>query len=365
MSETVLGDMLIRYRADIGQLAKKREQQMVVDLVAIEPVQMSFDYSEYSPELAASLERHAVNMEGFTKRYAVDMGKELAEAKAEIHAEKQTGWAKWAEGRLGITVRWADKVIEKYEKPKIENLVPNFLPDATPRLNLPIEVQEEAEDEEEYEYPFQLTEEDRFMAQVEVGSIEYSRDGHALVKERDKRNGAPAALLSSDSNEWYTPEEYINAASALMRGIDLDPASNSIANETVKAARYYDITQNGLDKDWTGRVWLTPPYGFEDGRSNQEVWSHRLIEQYKAGVTTEAILLVNNATEAKWFQPLYDYLICFTNHRIRFNNSQGESSQPTQGNALVYFGKQRKRFIELFSRFGRVEKEARVEDERE
>ena len=49
------------------------------------------DYSDYSSELAASLERHAVNMEGFTKRYASDMGKELAEAKAGFsHGEFQS-----------------------------------------------------------------------------------------------------------------------------------------------------------------------------------------------------------------------------------------------------------------------------------
>ena len=88
------------------------------DLIEIVQQPSLFDYSEYSPELAASLERHAINMEGFTKRYAADMGKELAEAKAEIHAEKQTGWAKWVEGRLGIGVSWADKIIKRYMEEK-------------------------------------------------------------------------------------------------------------------------------------------------------------------------------------------------------------------------------------------------------
>jgi hypothetical protein len=169
-----------------------------------------------------------------------------------------------------------------------------------------------------------------------------------------QRRGAPAALQMSESNEWYTPGQYVEAARALMGSIDLDPASNVLANETIQAAAYYDIETNGLDKDWAGRVWLNPPYGREGGDSNQEIWSHRLIEQFQSGITTEAVLLVNANTEAKWFQPLYDYLICFTNHRIRFYNTEGTSSQPTQGNALIYFGPQKARFTELFKQFGPI-----------
>lgn len=161
-------------------------------------------------------------------------------------------------------------------------------------------------------------------------------------------------LQSSESNEWYTPAAYVEAARALMGGIDVDPASNEIANQVVQATRYYTRKENGLFRPWPGRVWLNPPYGFDGGVSNQETWTRQLIERYTAGLTEEAVLLVNANTEAKWFQPLYAYLICFTNHRIRFYNAEGDSSQPTQGNALVYFGKQERRFLELFRRFGTV-----------
>jgi hypothetical protein len=170
-----------------------------------------------------------------------------------------------------------------------------------------------------------------------------------------QRRGAPAALQMSESNEWYTPGQYVEAARLLMGSIDIDPASNTLANETIQAATYYDIGMNGLDKDWAGRVWLNPPYGKSEGaESNQELWSRRLIEQFQSGITIEAVLLVNANTEAKWFQPLYDYLICFTNHRIRFYNTEGTSSQPTQGNALIYFGPQKARFTELFKQFGPI-----------
>lgn len=166
--------------------------------------------------------------------------------------------------------------------------------------------------------------------------------------------GLPPALTSSESNEWYTPAQYVYAARELMRGIDVDPASNATANQIIKALTYYDIESNGLDKPWYGRVWLNPPYGRDNGGSNQEVWSHRLLEQYKAGITKEAVLLVNANTEAKWFQPFYDYLICFTNHRIKFYSTDGTPNQPTQGNALIYLGNNQDRFIEIFEQFGVV-----------
>jgi DNA N-6-adenine-methyltransferase (Dam) len=79
---------------------------------------------------------------------------------------------------------------------------------------------------------------------------------------------------SQGSNEWYTPPWCIEAALAVMGGIDLDPASCALANETVKAARYYDKTMNGLEQPWSidgrpSRVWLNPPYGLTVPLENQ------------------------------------------------------------------------------------------------
>ncbi len=176
-----------------------------------------------------------------------------------------------------------------------------------------------------------------------------SREAESVIM-----SGVPTALLTSNSNEWYTPRVYLEAARATMGGIDLDPASNASANQLVKASIYYDQDSNGFDKPWSGRVWLNPPYGKDNGESNARRWSARLIEQYQAGITTEAILLVNAVTSEKWFQPLWNYPICFTNHRIRFYRPDGTANQPTHGNAFVYFGQNLDRFYKNFSQFGKV-----------
>jgi phage N-6-adenine-methyltransferase len=172
--------------------------------------------------------------------------------------------------------------------------------------------------------------------------------------DRDRAEHPILNTLTSKSNEWYTPQRYVDAARELMGGIDLDPASNSTANETVKAANFYDSTSNGLDKDWTGRVWLNPPYGRDEAGSNQDIWSRRLIEQYNASITTEAVLLVNAAVDTKWFQRLFDYPICFPDHRINFYSPENSVSGSTHGSAFVYFGSQVEKFVEMFSEFGTV-----------
>src|SRR6266567_3099942 len=105
---------------------------------------------------------------------------------------------------------------------------------------------------------------------------------------------------------------------------------------------------------WPKRVFVNPPYGFIHTKSSQGAWSKKLIESYEAGITAEAILLVTAVPEKKWFQPLYDYAICFTDHRIYFYNAHKVGSQPAQGSAFVYFGKNGKKFAEIFSEFGPV-----------
>jgi hypothetical protein len=91
-------------------------------------------------------------------------------------------------------------------------------------------------------------------------------------------------------NEWYTPPEYIEAARAVLGAIDLDPASNAVAQEVVRAGRYFTIETNGLKQEWRGGVWLNPPY-------SQRLISNfvsKLCDEYNSGRVTDAIMLTNN-----------------------------------------------------------------------
>ena len=66
------------------------------------------------------------------------------------------------------------------------------------------------------------------------------------------------------------------------------------------------------------------------------------------------MLLVNaNSTDAAWFQPLWDHVLCFTNHRIAFESTLGDESGSTHGSVFVYLGDaaNREGFIQHFSPF--------------
>lgn len=124
---------------------------------------------------------------------------------------------------------------------------------------------------------------------------------------------------SSESDEWYTPKRYITLVEQFFdEPIDLDPCSCLEANEYVNANRWLTVKDNSLGRSWqSSNVFLNPPFSAVD------YFSQKLITQYCLGAFPKAILLCNAATSERWFRKLYDFPICFTNHRIKFNAPEG------------------------------------------
>lgn len=157
---------------------------------------------------------------------------------------------------------------------------------------------------------------------------------------------------NSGNNEWYTPVEYIQSARAVMGDIDLDPASCGAANAVIGAARYYTADDDGLLYEWTGRVWMNPPYAQPLVRQ----FCDKMADSVRSGSVTTAIVLVNNATETQWFQNIASVAsaVCFPNGRVSFWSPDRKTAHPLQGQAVLYIGPDRPRFCEEFRRYGLV-----------
>lgn len=179
---------------------------------------------------------------------------------------------------------------------------------------------------------------------------EHSEPAKEVMREAVKK---AHVANNSGNNEWYTPADYIALAREVMGGIDTDPATSEIANRTVQAAQIFTAEDNGLTKQWSGRVWCNPPYA----QPLIAEFAEAIASKFEAGEIEQACVLVNNGTETGWFQRMLQAAsaVCFPRSRIRFVDPEGNpSGAPLQGQAVLYLGNEPETFASVFSEKGAV-----------
>lgn len=168
------------------------------------------------------------------------------------------------------------------------------------------------------------------------------------------QSGRPARAASF-ANEWYTPSEIIEAARTVMGCIDLDPASCEAANQVVQADQFYTRRMDGLNLDWHGNVWLNPPYGHtDDGKSNQAVWTDRILQAWDDREIQQAVYLPILDPTCQWWAPIWEHPFCVFKSRIKFLVNGKPGNAPRYAHVAVYFGHHIAAFAREFSRFGRI-----------
>lgn len=141
--------------------------------------------------------------------------------------------------------------------------------------------------------------------------------------------GEGVSRSSSKSAEWYTPKWVFEE---LGLDFDLDPSSPHDMESMVPARNKYTIFDDGLSKQWFGRVWLNPPYGRET-----PFWIRRMISH------GYGIALVFSRTDASWFQEAMRSAdaILFLSGRIEFipgKENAHKKSRCGAGTAMFAFG---------------------------
>jgi phage N-6-adenine-methyltransferase len=180
------------------------------------------------------------------------------------------------------------------------------------------------------------------------------RVAHAKARVEGMTTSAPPyhKAFFTGENEWFTPDEYLDAARRVLGGIDLDPASHPLAQERIKACRFFTAAENGLAHPWPGRVWLNPPYA----RGLIDAFVLKLVDEVWAGRVTAAILLTHNYTDTGWFHAAANaaQAFCLLSGRVHFIAPSGDECSPTQGQVFFYFGADVVRFAEVFGRLGAI-----------
>lgn len=189
-----------------------------------------------------------------------------------------------------------------------------------------------------------------------------------------------AAAARREDAEMITNMDLVNAANALMGGIDLDVASSACANKYVGAKQYYTPSQDGLNaQPWFGKVYLFPPSGcyFWDQKherwkmtrsssltltSSHAVWFRRLYREWFSGQIDQGLYFTNCPDMIRYEQKIFDLPVCILKIAPTLLRRIGDEVKPhkTCTSLVVYLppftdsGEAVERFIEIYSEKGRI-----------
>lgn len=129
------------------------------------------------------------------------------------------------------------------------------------------------------------------------------------------------------NDEWLTPPHIIKA----LGHFDLDPCAPAIRPWEI-ADQHYTAHDNGLQKSWSGRVWLNPPYGLEAAK-----WLERLSDHGEG----TALIFARTETEM-FFEHVWGKAtaLLFLKGRLHFHYVDGTCAAANGGapSVLIAYG---------------------------
>lgn len=140
---------------------------------------------------------------------------------------------------------------------------------------------------------------------------------------------------SKPTDEWYTPIEIINA----LGSFDLDPCS-PVNRLWDTAKEHYTKIDNGLIKEWKGRIWLNPPYSYP----LISLFMQRMAKHRNGGIA----LLFNHLNNSLFYNHIFPYAdsILLLRKRIKFYRADGtQGERPAKDSVLIAYGKENTRAL--------------------
>jgi hypothetical protein len=126
--------------------------------------------------------------------------------------------------------------------------------------------------------------------------------------------------------EWLTPPELVRQ----LGEFDLDPCS-PVDAPFVHAKLNYTVLDDGLSKEWFGRVYMNPPYG-----KGMDLWMNKMKLHGNGIVLIFARTETRNFFEHVWYEA---DAILFVKGRIRFYHVSGEQGgSPGAPSVFIAYG---------------------------
>lgn len=130
--------------------------------------------------------------------------------------------------------------------------------------------------------------------------------------------GGHSVAVRGETDDWLTPPALLHA----LGRFDLDPCACE-AQPWHTADEMVSPPDDGLLREWKGRVWLNPPYG-----PTAERWLEKLADH------GDGISLIFARTDTRWFHRVVfgrASALYFLRGRIRFRRPDGRSGKYTSG----------------------------------
>jgi len=169
--------------------------------------------------------------------------------------------------------------------------------------------------------------------------------------------GSVSAAVDYDGDAYGTPALYVEPARKVLGGrIGVDPASNAMAQNVIRAERFYTKDDSGLVSSWSSEartLWMNPPYS----RGLILQFAVKFVHEYRDQRAFDAaIVLVNSSTEAGWYQLLAEHCdaMQLPDKRIAFELNGRPVEDNRYAQTFFYFGTELQQFHAEFSPLGKV-----------
>lgn len=151
-------------------------------------------------------------------------------------------------------------------------------------------------------------------------------DGTGEARQEDNQYDNMSVHYSSVTDEWSTPQDLFDEINSEFK-FNLDVCA---LPQSAKCERYFTPDDDGLKQEWSGIVWMNPPYGDVIGQ-----WVEKA--KYSAEKGATVVCLVPARVDTNWWWDNCRFgEIRFLRGRLKFGGSPNSAPFPS---AVVIFGR--------------------------